>query len=146
MTSRRFPAPCGLGFSAEMRLLLHRQLLELLLAFVLGLGVGLLYELLRPLRCRGGALAAALLDLLFCLLSGLGAFCYAMSAGSGRLGLWELSAMLLGFLLHLHWLSPPLRRVLAAGERLWLRLTGPLKKVLAAWVDSAKKRYQKVRK
>ena len=34
-----------------------------------------------------------------------------MGAGEGRLGLWELCAALLGFLLWVHALSPPLRGI-----------------------------------
>ncbi len=84
----------------------REQLVGLLLALGLGLLTGLLYDLLRPPRRRTGPAAAAALDLLFCLLSGVGAFLFAMGAGSGRLGLWELTAMLLGFLLYLHSISP----------------------------------------
>ena len=50
--------------------------------------------------------AGALLDLLFCLLAGIGAFLYGMSAGNGRLGLWDLTGVLTGFLLYMHILSP----------------------------------------
>ena len=87
---------------------LGRQAAALLFAALLGALAGRLYDLLRPLR---GALRqpwAALTDLLYALAVGAGLFFFAMSAGDGRLGLWELTAALLGFLLYLHRLSPRL--------------------------------------
>lgn len=105
-----------------MEISLGLQALRLLLALLLGLGTGLLYDLLRPLRRAAGIAAAAGLDALFCLLTGTGLFLFAMGAGDGKLGQWELAAALLGFLAWLHWLSPfvlpvfeKIRRLLAAG-------------------------------
>ena len=89
-----------------MEIELTAQLRALLLSAALGVLIGLLYDLLRPPRRRTGRTAGALLDLLFCLLAGIGAFLYGMSAGNGRLGLWDLMGMLAGFLLYLHTLSP----------------------------------------
>ena len=77
---------------------------ELLPGLLLGIGLGMLYELLRPLR-RGAGSRAALADVLFALLAGAAAFAVAMQAPDGRLGLWSLTAALLGFLLQLHVLS-----------------------------------------
>ena len=76
----------------------------LLTALLLGAGMGLLYDLLRPLRHRAGRMVP-LLDIAFALLAGIGAFLFAMSAETGRLGLWDLTVMLLGFLLWLYFLS-----------------------------------------
>ncbi len=81
------------------------QSLRLLLALLLGAGTGLLYDVLRPIRRASGKVAAAILDALFCLLAGTGLFLFAMGAGDGRLGQWELCAALLGFLAYLHFLS-----------------------------------------
>ena len=89
-----------------MEISLGLQALWLLLALLLGLSPGLLYDLLRPLRRAAGMIAAAGLDALFCLLTGAGIFLFAMSAGDGKLGQWELCAALLGFLAWLHLLSP----------------------------------------
>lgn len=72
-------------------------------ALLLGVGLGLLYDLLRPVRHRAGG-AAPLLDLLFAVLAGFAAFLFAMRAQSGRMGLWELTAALAGFLLWEHFL------------------------------------------
>lgn len=71
-------------------------------AAAIGLALGFLYDLLRPLRFRAGKVAAALLDILFCAASGIAAFAYAMGAGDGRLGVCELGAMTVGFLLYLY--------------------------------------------
>ncbi len=106
MTSLPVPARCGQGCSAEMEISLGQQALRLLMALLLGLGTGLLYDLLRPLRRAAGTVAAAGLDALFCLLTGAGIFLFAMGAGEGKLGQWELCAALLGFLTWLHLLSP----------------------------------------
>ncbi len=73
------------------------QALRLMLALSLGAGLGLLYDLLRPLRRRAGR-AAPLFDVLFAALSAAAAFLFACAARDARLGLWELFAMLLGFL------------------------------------------------
>ena len=75
----------------------------LLSSLLLGIGLGLLYGLLRSLRRHAGSAAPA--DVLFALLAGAAAFALAMSAPDGRLGLWSLTAALLGFLLQLRLLS-----------------------------------------
>lgn len=77
----------------------------LLIAHGGGWLLGLLYDLLRPPRRRMGRGLAALLDILFCTAAGSAAFLFAMSAGSGRLGCWELLAALCGFLLYQYTLS-----------------------------------------
>lgn len=85
---------------------LGRESAALLLAALLGALAGLLYDLLRPPRRALRQPWAALTDLLYALAVGAGLFFFAMSAGDGRLGLWELAAALLGFLLYLRRLSP----------------------------------------
>lgn len=76
----------------------------LLPGLLLGIGLGMLYDLLRPLRRSAGPWAA-LLDVCFALLAGAAAFAAAMHAADGRLGLWSLAAALLGFLIQLYFLS-----------------------------------------
>ena len=88
-----------------MALDIRLQALRLLLALCLGCLGGLLYDLLRPPRWAMGK-GAFLLDLLYCLAVSAAAFAFAMSAPDGRLGQWELSAALLGFLGYLLLLSP----------------------------------------
>ena len=85
---------------------LRAQALSLLPALLLGMGLGLLYDLLRPPRRRMGKLPAALLDLFFALAAGAAAFLNALASSGGRLGLWGLTCTLTGFLLYLYALSP----------------------------------------
>ncbi|MBR1455864.1 MAG: hypothetical protein IJ594_01730, partial [Oscillospiraceae bacterium] len=68
------------------------------------------------------------LDVLFCLLTGAAAFVYGMQACGGRLGLWELGAMLLGFLLYLHLFSPIILRGLTAALDFCVRFMTGCKK------------------
>ena len=84
-----------------------RQGLALLAAALIGLGAGLLYDLLRPPRWRLRAAAAFVLDALYCLVLGAALFLFAMSWGEGRLGLGTLTAAWAGFLAY-HWLLSPL--------------------------------------
>ena len=84
-----------------------RQGLALLAAALLGLGAGLLYDLLRPPRWRLRAAAAFGLDALYCLILGAALFLFAMSWGEGWLGLGALAAAWAGFLAY-HWLLSPL--------------------------------------
>ncbi len=99
-----------------MALSIRAQALSLLLAFGLGLGLGLLYDLLRPIRQRGGD---ALWDVVFCLSAACLAFFLAMRAETGVLGTGELLLSLLGLLAYFHFLSPVCLPVL---ERLCLKI------------------------
>ncbi len=81
------------------------QLRAIFLSVLLGAVLGVLYDILRPPRRGLGGMAGALLDGAFCLASGAGLFCIAMSSGSGRLGTWELAGAMAGFLLYMHTLS-----------------------------------------
>ena len=119
------------------------QAAALLLAALLGLGAGLLYDLLRPPRRAMRRAWAALIDLLYALCVGIGLFLFAMSAGEGRLGLWELGAALAGFLVYLHLLSPvflPLFDAAAAGTARGLESLG---KSMKNFNEKRKKYFQK---
>lgn len=85
-----------------------RQAEALLLAALIGLGAGFVYDLLRPPRWHGRALRAFLADALFCLILGAALFLYAMSFGEGRLGLGALASAWTGFLAYHALLSPRL--------------------------------------
>ena len=122
------------------------QAVRLLLASGLGLGMGLVYDLLRPFRRRTGAVSGALADLLFCLLSGAAAFVYAMGSPDGRLGLWELTCTLLAFLLYLHTISDPVYRFFDGLWNVICRLMGSCKKIMEKSALSAKNFFQNVRK
>ena len=109
---------------------IRAQALLLLLAAGLGAGLGLLYDLLRPLRRRTND---ALWDLLFCAAAALGCFCFAMYGGSGRLGSGQLAAALAGFLLYVHGLSPSVAPVLERAAcgfgSIWVFIGGQVKKI-----------------
>ena len=115
------------------------QALALLPAFFLGMGLGLLYDLLRPPRRRGGEKLGALLDLLFALCAGAAAFLNAMGASDGRLGIWELAVSLLGFLFYLHLLSPGLLPLLERTDRVIFGTVRSSKKYVKKIAVSAKK-------
>lgn len=76
---------------------IRAQALSLLLGCALGAGLGLLYDLLRPIRRRGGE---ALWDLLFCLAAAAAAFLFAMRAENGVLGSGEVLACFAGLTLY----------------------------------------------
>ncbi len=109
---------------------IRTQALFLLFAAGLGAGLGLLYDLLRPLRRRTND---ALWDLLFCAAAALGCFCFAMYGGSGRLGSGQLAAALTGFLLYVHGLRPSVAPVLERTARgignIWVFIGRQLKKI-----------------
>lgn len=88
-----------------MRTSLRAQLLSLLPALLLGMGLGLAYDLLRPPRRRCGPLLAGLLDLLFALFAaGTALLCTLKAAGDG--GAWMWGFLLAGFLFYFSALSP----------------------------------------
>lgn len=115
------------------------QALALLLAGALGLLLGLSYDLLRPPRRSAGAGLGALLDLLFGVLAACGAYLYAMGAGEGRLGLWELTSILLGFLVYLRIFSPLILPVLSRFYKGIQGIMESLKKLSAKLQFFAKK-------
>ena len=82
---------------------LRVQSLSLLLACALGAALGLLYDLMRPVRRHG---SSTLWDVLFCLCAASGAFLYAMRSPGGMLGTAEILLCGLGLLSYFHLLSP----------------------------------------
>lgn len=120
-------------------------MLALLLALTLGALAGIIYDLLRPLRRRAGHGPGAALDALFCLITGAALFTYAMGAGNGRLGLWELAAALLGFLAYMHTLSDPILKFFTAILDGLCKAAVFCKKIIKKTALSAKSIFQKVR-
>lgn len=88
-----------------MGLSLQQQAGALVLGVVFGLGMGLLYDLIRPLRRRAGRFGWAF-DAVYVLASGLALFVLGMCLPTGRLGLWELLAAIIGFTAYMSLLSP----------------------------------------
>ena len=135
-------AACCPASFPEMGIRPSAQALELLEALLLGVGLGLGYDLLRPPRRRSGRLGGSLLDLLFALLAGAAAFLSAMNSSGGRTGLWELSATLLGFLLYLYALSPAVLPLLEGWYRVMFNTMRLFKKIEKNLRKSAKKSFQ----
>ena len=88
-----------------MEIHIRDQALVLTLSLLMGAGLGILYDMLRPPRRKMKKISAALVDALYCFLAGFAIFCFAMGADKGRLGTWELLAALAGFLVYMHTLS-----------------------------------------
>ena len=128
-----------------MEIRVEEQALALALAFGLGLGTGLLYDLLRPLRRRGGKLLAAAADAVFALVSAFLLFLFAMQADNGRLGTWELAAALLGFLLYMHALSPVMLPVLESLYQLTGKSLRSLEKNLKKIQNLLKRLFPKIK-
>lgn len=125
---------------------LNRQALALGLALALGVLTGVCYDFFRPIRRSVGRTAAALLDALFCVVAGVGIFIYAMCADNGRLGVWELTAALVGFLAYMYTLSKPILAFFTTTFGILRRAYKVCKKFLIKSALSAKKFFQKVRK
>lgn len=114
---------------------------ELLAAGILGLLLGVCYDLLRPLR--RGRVTTALTDLLFCVITTLSLLAFLLYGGRGRLRIFALLGMLAGASLWFLTGSRPLRRLGAALSRL-LRL--PLRRLSAFPRENSKKIEKIVRK
>ena len=125
-----------------MALSIRAQAISLALAFSLGVGLGLLYDLLRPIRRHGGG---AVWDLLFCLCAAAAAFLFAMRSPNGLLGTGEILLSLAGLLGYFRLLSPVCLPLFGKVDRtigaIWIFTQNSGKKVLF----SAKKLFQKSR-
>jgi len=94
---------------------MREELCRLGIALVMGACAGLMYDMLRPVRRKCRKTVGMGLDILYSMLCGMMIFMYAMSADTGKLGLWELVAALTGFLLYLNSLSPPILTLFTKG-------------------------------
>lgn len=132
-----------------MEIAVGAQALGLVLAFVMGAGMGVLYDVLRPLRRRSGRGGAAALDALYMLLCGALSFVFAMGAGSGKLGMWELAATLAGFAGYMYTLSdtvfPLLDRAAGMIGRLGRRIRHCFENIIEKIADLTKFLFHKVR-
>ena len=112
-----------------MGLPIRAQALSLLLALGTGAALGLLYDLLRPIRRRG---RDAIWDVLFCAASSSLCFLLALREENGRLAGGQLLGGLLGFCLYLHLLSPlflpTLERCALFWEQNWKSMKDRFKK------------------
>ena len=128
-----------------MNLSIAHQGWALLLSLAMGVGIGLMYDILRPARRHSGTALARLLDALFAVTAAAALFFFAMASGDGRLGTWELAAALLGFLLYMHLLSPlllpPVEKIFRGVGAFLIRLEKLIKKVQ----NKLKKLFPKIR-
>lgn len=128
-----------------MELEIGKQAALLLRSLLLGLMLALIYDMLRPLRYRAGKAGALLLDLLFSAAAFFAAFSFAMGAGEGKLGQWELCGILLGFLLYIQLVGDAFERIfeslLQVLESVWGQSINLIKKA----ADYAKFFFKNVR-
>ena len=88
------------------------QILQAAATLLAGIVLGLIYDVLRVIRTRSGALAVSLLaDLLFCLMAGAALFLLGMGPGGGELRLYMPAAAMAGALLYLWFFGPCTRRI-----------------------------------
>ena len=90
-----------------MELPVSTQAGELLASVILGWGLGIAYDLLRPLR--RGPRTTALTDALYCLLTLLALLAFLLYAGRGRLRIFALAGISAGAAAWFLTLSRPLR-------------------------------------
>ena len=129
-----------------METFISRQALLIILAFALGAFLGLGYDFIRPFRRRCGGFGRALTDTLFCLASASALFVFSMSAGNGRLGLWELTFALLGFLNYLYTVSDRILTFFDEKTERFLINSKKIGKKIEKIEKSAKKSFKKIRK
>lgn len=82
------------------------QTISITASAVLGLGAGLLYDVLRQIRAVSGRIAGILCEVFFCLLCTAALFVLGMAFCGGRLGVWEGAGFLVAFWLYLVGVSP----------------------------------------
>lgn len=138
-------ARCGRACSAaDVGQSIEGQALELLVFLLGGALLGLMYDMLRPIRRAAGRGGGAL-DVLFCALGGALFFTLAMRTGSGRMGTWSLAAAAVGFCMYMQTLSALLLPVFAAIDAAAVRAWQGCKKVIKKFCKYAKSIFQKSR-
>ena len=120
------------------------QALELFAFLLGGAMLGLVYDMLRPIRRAAGRGGGAL-DVLFCAAGGALFFLLAMRSESGRMGTWSLAASAVGFCMYMHTLSAVLLPVFAAVDAAAVRAGQECKKVIKKFCKYAKSIFQKSR-
>ncbi len=120
------------------------QALELLAFLLGGAMLGLVYDMLRPVRRAAGRGGGAL-DVLFCAAGGALFFLLAMRTGSGRMGTWSLAAAAVGFCMYMHTLSALLLPAFTAVDTAAAGAARGCKKVIKKFCKYAKSIFQKSR-
>lgn len=120
------------------------QALELLAFLHGGAMLGLVYDILRPIRRAAGRGGGAL-DVLFCAAGGALFFLLAMRTGSGRMGTWSLTAAAVGFCMYMQTLSAVLLPAFTAVDTAAAGAARGCKKVIKKFCKYAKSIFQKSR-
>ena len=120
------------------------QVLELLAFLLGGAMLGLVYDMLRPIRRAAGRGGGAL-DVLFCAAGGALFFLLAMRTGSGRMGTWSLAAAAVGFCMYMQTLSALLLPAFTAVDTAAAGAARGCKKVIKKFRKYAKSIFQKSR-
>ena len=129
-----------------MELEIKGQLAALLLSLLMGAGMALVYDMIRPLRYRVNALGVFILDAVFCVVIFFMAFSFGMKACGGRLGQWELCGMLLGFVAYVHFISDNFYKIFDAWLGLIWRGAGETIKIIKKAVFYIKFYFKKLMK
>ena len=136
---------CGRACSAaDVGQSIEGQALELLAFLLGGALLGLMYDMLRPIRRAAGRGGGAL-DVLFCALGGALFFALAMRTGSGRMGTWSLAAAAVGFCMYMQTLSAVLLPAFTAVDTAAAGAARGCKKVIKKFCKYAKSIFQKSR-
>ena len=106
--------------------------------------LGLVYDMLRPIRRAAGRGGGAL-DVLFCAAGGALFFLLAMRSESGRMGTWSLAAAAVGFCMYMQALSAVLLPAFTAVDTAAVRAAQGCKKVIKKFRKYAKSIFQKSR-
>lgn len=110
MPGRMRTAHGGGASSDDMKVYIGAQAEALAWALLMGAGLGLAYDMLRPIRYSAGKTGAVAVDVLYSACTMAAVFCFSMRSESGSLGTWELFMILAGFLLYLQTLSDTIIR------------------------------------
>lgn len=120
------------------------QALELFAFLLGGAMLGLVYDMLRPIRRAAGRGGGAL-DVLFCAAGGALFFLLAMRSESGRMGTWSLAAAAVGFCMYMQTLSAVLLPAFTAVDTAAAGAARGCKKVIKKFRKYAKSIFQKSR-
>ena len=102
-----------------MRPGITEQLIFILKGLTIGAAEGFIYDLMRLIRRKLPAIWGKIMDILFAAAAAAAGFASAMQTSCGRTGIWELAAVLAGFLLYLYIISRLIGRLAyAAGNYL----------------------------
>ena len=125
------------GFDLELR--------QLITALLLGLGTGIFYDFLKPLRYKGGRAAAVPADILFCLVGGGAVFIYFMHKRSAAAGIWQLLLIPAGFIIYQNSLTKLFLPIIVCSLEFFIKFYAKSEKIIKKLLNSAKNIFQNMR-